>query len=126
MNYDYAIERHDYNRIDRLNTLIKLDTYWKDVKKLTRNVTSDHAIGRWQCLADARFEELKKQALDNYNKIAIYLSNELGTSYFNNVILMIKMDKIRELPTEKFGTLQLNMIYELNKLHNQLKDMGLI
>lgn len=126
MNYDYAIERYDYNRIDKLNTIIDLSIYWREVKKLTRNVTSDHAIGRWQCLAEARFEELKKQTLDNYNKISIYLSNELSASYFNNIILMIKMDKISELPTDKFGNHQLNMIYELNKIHNQLKTVGLI
>lgn len=33
-------------------------TFWDDVRKLCRGVTSDHAIGRWQCLAENRFKEL--------------------------------------------------------------------
>ena len=126
MDYDYAIERYDYNRIDRLNTLIKLDTYWKDVKKLTRNVTSDHAIGRWQCLAEVRFEELKKQTLAKYNKELLYLSNELGANYFNQIMQLIKSGNISDIPSDTFGTPQLNVIYELDRDYKQLKSLNLI
>lgn len=34
------------------------DTFWNDVRKMTRNVHSDHVIGIWQCLAEVRFNEL--------------------------------------------------------------------
>lgn len=58
MTYDYAIENRDIAKIDKLNALTNIQTYWDDVRKLTRNVTSDHSIKRWQCLADARYTEL--------------------------------------------------------------------
>lgn len=46
------------SRIDKLNALTNINTFYDDVRKITRNVKSDHAIKRWQCLADARFNEL--------------------------------------------------------------------
>lgn len=58
MNYSYALEKRDVSRIDKLNTLTNVNTFYDDVRKITRNVKSDHAIKRWQCLADARFNEL--------------------------------------------------------------------
>jgi len=58
MTYDYAMERNDYKRIDKLNTLTNVDTFYDDVRKLVKNVHSDHTIKRWQCLADARYDEL--------------------------------------------------------------------
>ena len=61
MNYDYAIESRDYGKIDKLNAITDKETFWSEVRKLTKNVRSDHAIKRWQCLADARWEELDKE-----------------------------------------------------------------
>ena len=58
MNYNFAIEKHDYSRIDKLNKLTNKETFWDDVRRLTRYITSDHAIGRWQCLAENRYKEL--------------------------------------------------------------------
>ena len=58
MTYLVAIERRDYSKIDKLNSLTNKETFWDDVRKLTKAVTSDHAIGRWQCLADQRYNEL--------------------------------------------------------------------
>lgn len=58
MNYNCAIEKHDYSRIDKLNKLTNKFAFWDDVKKITRNIKSDHAIGRWQCLAEIRYKEL--------------------------------------------------------------------
>lgn len=58
MTYDYAMESRDIAKIDKLNALTNIQTYWDDVRKLTRNVKSDHSIKRWQCLADARYTEL--------------------------------------------------------------------
>ena len=56
--YDYAIEKRDLAKIDKLNTLTNKETFWNDVGKFTKNVTSDHSIGRWQCLAECRWAEL--------------------------------------------------------------------
>ena len=58
MDYSWAIEQRDIAKIDKLNKLTNINTFWDDVRKLTRNVTSDHMMGRWQCLAEARFKEL--------------------------------------------------------------------
>ena len=58
MKYSSAIERRDYPKIDKLNNLTDKRTFWDDVRKLTKAVTSDHAIGRWQCLAEQRYKEL--------------------------------------------------------------------
>ena len=58
MTYKYALEKHDISRIDKLNKLTNPNTFWDDVRKLCRGVTSDHAIGRWQFLAENRYKEL--------------------------------------------------------------------
>lgn len=59
MNADeWATEVRDYKKIDKLNKLTNLDTFWDDCRKLTANVRSDHGIKRWQCLAEGRYKEL--------------------------------------------------------------------
>lgn len=58
MTYHYAMEKNDYRRIDKLNALNNPDTFWDDVRKLVKNVHSDHVIKRWQILAENRFGEL--------------------------------------------------------------------
>jgi hypothetical protein len=40
MTYDRAIEKRDYAKIDKLNTLTNKETFWDDVRKFTKNVTS--------------------------------------------------------------------------------------
>ena len=59
MTYRFAIEKHDIGRIDKLNKLTDIKTFWDDVRKLTKNVFGSHADGRWQCLAECRYLELK-------------------------------------------------------------------
>ena len=58
MTYDYALENRDIAKIEKLNKLTNPHTFWNEVRKLTKNVTSDHSIGRWQCLAEIRYREL--------------------------------------------------------------------
>ena len=55
----YALEKRDYNRISKLNTLTDSQTFWQDVRKMTKHVESDHAIRAWQRLAEQRYNELK-------------------------------------------------------------------
>lgn len=55
---DWAIEARDYKKIDKLNQLNNIDTFWNDCRKLTINIRSDRGIKRWQCLAEIRYEEL--------------------------------------------------------------------
>ncbi len=58
MGYDFVIEERDKSRIDKLNKLTDANTFWDDVKKLTKRVTSDHAISHWQSFAEMRYKEL--------------------------------------------------------------------
>lgn len=44
MGYEHAMERRDFGRIDKLNRLTDPTTFWADVRKLTRNTYSDHAL----------------------------------------------------------------------------------
>ena len=53
---EYVMERRDIGRITKLNTLTDPKTFWADVRKLTRNTYGDHALGRWQVLAEIRYE----------------------------------------------------------------------
>ena len=50
----------DVERKAKLATLKNIETFWDDVRELVKNITSDHAIKRWQILAETRYEELKK------------------------------------------------------------------
>lgn len=55
---DYIVEKSDYARVRKLNALHNIETFWNDVRKFTKNVHSDHSIGRWQILAEVRYGEL--------------------------------------------------------------------
>lgn len=58
--YRNAIERNDISRIEKLNNLNESQTFWDDVRKLTKNVRSDHSLRRWEILAEIRLEEIKQ------------------------------------------------------------------
>ena len=58
MTYKSALEKRDFSRIDKLNMLTNKDTFWEDVKYFTKHIKGDHSIGRWQCLAEQRWNEL--------------------------------------------------------------------
>lgn len=72
MNYDRAIEKRDLAKIDKLNRLVNVKTFWEDVRRLTKGVTSDHSIKRWECLAEYRYKELSDiwNKIDKVDKIA--------------------------------------------------------
>ena len=61
MTYNNVIEQRDFKRIYRLNNLTDPKTFWGEVRRLTRNTHSDHALGRWQVLAEIRYDELVKE-----------------------------------------------------------------
>ncbi len=54
----YATEARDVSRIEKLWSLTSKDTFYEDVRKLTKRITSDHGIKRWQILADIRAKEM--------------------------------------------------------------------
>ena len=51
-------EKADIAKIEALNKLTNPHTFWADVRKLTKKVSSDHSLGRWTCLAEIRSDEL--------------------------------------------------------------------
>lgn len=55
------IEYHDISRIKKLNTLNNIYTFWNDVRKFTRHITSDHSIRRWEVLSEIRYMELEEE-----------------------------------------------------------------
>ena len=58
MDYRYADTRAEYKRIDKLNALNNPVTFWDDVRKITKNVHSDHAIHSWEHLSEIRYNEI--------------------------------------------------------------------
>ena len=60
---EYIIERQDIGRIYKLNKLTDPKTFWADVRKLTHKTHSDHALNRWQALAEIRYEEIKNESI---------------------------------------------------------------
>lgn len=60
MDRKHASNYVDYGRIEKLNNLTNLDTFWDEVDKLTKNLTSDLAIKSWKHLAEIRYSELIK------------------------------------------------------------------
>lgn len=54
----YVMNKNDLSKIEKLNKLIDRETFWDDVRKLTKNVNSCSGISRWQCLAEVRYNEL--------------------------------------------------------------------
>ena len=56
-DYDPAMEKRDLGRIEKIYAILEDETtnknnYYDRIRKLTKRVTSDHSIGRWQCLAE--------------------------------------------------------------------------
>jgi len=62
--YYCMVERRDESKIDKLLTINRLDDFWDKVRNFTKNVYSDHAIHRWQCLAELR--EIQLDLQQNY------------------------------------------------------------
>ena len=55
------IEYNDISRIKKLNALNNINTFWNDVRKFTRYITSDHSIRRWEILSEIRYAELEEE-----------------------------------------------------------------
>ena len=56
-DYSPAIENRDFRKIEKIYAILEDETtnknnYYDRIRKLTKRVTSDHSIGRWQCLSE--------------------------------------------------------------------------
>ena len=58
MTYNRAITKSDMTKIDKLNGLKNIITFYDDVRKMTKNVHSDNAIRAWERLSEQRYDEL--------------------------------------------------------------------
>jgi hypothetical protein len=65
--YRRCFDRHDYGRVDKiiavfLSGKMTKENYWDCIRKLTKNVTSDHSLHSWQCLAECAENQLFEEA----------------------------------------------------------------
>lgn len=56
--YDYCSTIRELKFVDFLLTLTETKGFWDKVRKRCSRVSSDYFIGRYQCLAEARYVEL--------------------------------------------------------------------
>lgn len=58
---DYPIMyKSDIKIVEKLQKLTNTETFWDDVRKLTKRIHSDRYISRWQIYAEIRFNILTK------------------------------------------------------------------
>ena len=61
----YAYNKTEEKIIEKLNTLTNPETFYNDVRKLTRNTHSDRLINIWECFSEIRHTEITGKELDN-------------------------------------------------------------
>jgi hypothetical protein len=58
MNYNIVDTKYECHVIDKLNTLNNPVTFFQDVRRFTRQITTDHYINIWQRLTEIRYNEI--------------------------------------------------------------------
>ena len=118
MDYSVAVEKRDINKIDKLNGIVDLAGYWDQVRRLTKDVKSDHGMHRWQCLAELRFNELKDMYIEGYNKMYALLLSEIGEANMDQVMNWI--NGMGELP-KSMPDRSISHAHTLRMFHRQCK-----
>lgn len=59
MDISIACTKTEERIIEKLNSLNNTDTFWDDVRKMTKNIHSDRAIRSWEWLSEKRYNELR-------------------------------------------------------------------
>jgi len=54
-----------YAIVQKLLTLTNPETFWDDVRRMTKNVKSDHTLGIWLAYAEDRYECILPKDGDN-------------------------------------------------------------
>lgn len=85
MDYSYAMEKRDIARIDKLNKIVDLANYWDVVRGFTSSIKTDHAIKRWQILAEVRYNELKAMYVRRYKEKSAYVHSITNDAEMNQV-----------------------------------------
>lgn len=115
MEHKYAGTYRDIARIDKLNELTNTDTFWEDIEKITKNLTSVTAINSWVMLAEIRYKELVgEENIDNatpYSTIQISDNKEELNQSFSE-------EEIKRFATEcaKINTEMWNLVSECRQL----------
>ena len=92
-----------------MNKLTDINTFWDDVRKLTKNISSDHTIRLWQGLAEIRYEELEKESKRPKTRFEKEISGELGEYWQQSARKEINdlMDRVNEdIIFEKDGAIR--------------------
>lgn len=90
MNYSYAVEKRDIARIDKLNKIVDLANYWDVIKSITSSIKTNHALKRWQVLAEVRYNELRAMYIRRYKEKSAYvqsITNEAEMNQVKNYVL---------------------------------------
>ena len=54
----------EYKIVQKLLTLTNPETFWDDVREMTKNVKSDHTLGIWLRYAENRYEYIMPKGGD--------------------------------------------------------------
>lgn len=82
MTYKFSFSNSDRIIINKLNVLINKETFYDDVRKLTKNAKNDREIKSWQRLADQRYAEIITGCEDVESDI-YYKDGKFHKKYFN-------------------------------------------
>lgn len=58
MDKSYAMTKYECHVIDKLNTLTNPATFFQDVRRFTRQITTDHNIKTWERFGEIRYAEI--------------------------------------------------------------------
>lgn len=122
MNYSYAVEKRDIARIDKLNGIVVLNNYWDVIRGLTRSIKTDHALKRWQILAEVRYNELRAMYVRRYKEKRAYvqsITTEAEMEQVKNFIL--NHGSLTGLSEEIISN-----VVTLHMYHSQLIIFGLL
>ena len=106
MELTIALEKRDISKINALNKLTDLRKFWTNVRKLTKNVHSDHALKRWQILAEIRYKELQNSITKEQVRNRIINSCDKSNGVYKGE-LFADSESIDYIP---------NLVYQIEKL----------
>lgn len=59
MDIGIAWTKTEERIIEKLNSLNNVNTFWDDVRKITKNIHSDRVISSWEWLSEKRYNEIR-------------------------------------------------------------------
>lgn len=117
MDYRYAGTYSDRSRIDKLNKLTNPYSFWDDVEKFTKNLTSLSATNSWKHLADIRYDELLRTNGLTKNEVDCKVVIEQSTEE----LILIDIEKlIKNARTE-----QKILDNIMDKLFKKIDELGI-